>query len=239
MSTGKGTLALYDIGSLLGADKPILFKAYPNHVFMVSTDVIPNVPHHVLWYGIAKADWIGAKNWLQRLQAMADFKISHLYEGLCGALAEELTNDVDYSKTPVPAELFKICTCAVVVHAFLHPDSQAGELICVRCGPNQLEVIAQAIAPRNCTICDRPFVMNSGPRNIIDLDLWKAKSNCKCDANFCKECLFQHIAETAIDIGDQKMAKCPGCKKPAVVTCYTQFLDHVQLKYEEYLAKKV
>ena len=52
MSTGKGTLALYDIGTLLGQDHSILFKAYPNHVLVITTDVIPDFVHHVLWFGI-------------------------------------------------------------------------------------------------------------------------------------------------------------------------------------------
>ena len=239
MSTGKGTLALYDIAKLTGADKPILFPAYPNHVFMFTLDVIPDYSHYVLWYGISKEQWTSRLQWLTTLLTKVDFRIRDLYEGLRNDLAMELSKDVDYSKTKVPVELHQICSATLVVHKFLHPESPIGGLIRQRCGLNQLEVIAQAVAPRSCELCHRPFVMDGGMRNVIDKDLWKSKGNCTCDANFCKECLFRCVASTStVEIGSAKLAKCPGCTKPVIVTCYTDFLDHVTKEYEEHLAEE-
>ena len=236
MSTGKGTLALYDIGKLLGVDKSILFKAYPNHVFMCTADVLAGVEHHVLWYGVDKKSWTSRLKWLQNLLSKCDLHLADLYEGLRHDLTLQLQNDVDFSKTKVPTELHQLCSAALAVEKFLHPESPIGGLIRDRCGPNQLEVIAQAVAPRSCQLCHRPFVMDGGMRNVIDKDLWKAKGNCNCDANFCKECLFRCIASTStVAIGSDKMANCPGCAKPVIVTCYTDFLDHAVKVYEEHL----
>ena len=237
-------VALYDIASILKQDEPCLVKACPSHIFVCSVDVLPDYCHTVLWLGCSQKFWRECTNWYTTLCSECGFCKAELLSKMRMELLGLQRGDFDPSKEDSITEYH--CNLLVktsVVWRALKPSKaqwkNIGLTYAERCGPNQLEVIAQAVAPRHCTLCERPFIMDGNVRNICDVDLWKSSGNCKCEpVLFCKECLFEHITKTAVKIGQQDLVKCPGCTKPVVCTPYVKFLAHVAEVYEKHLAEQ-
>ena len=235
--------ALYDIANIIKQDEPCLVKALPHHVFVCSSDVLPDYCHTLLWIGCTQTFWKQCTDWFVTLCSQCTFCKAELLSKMRLELLGMQGPDFDPTVKDVPSDYHcKLLVKTNVVWKALKPKhsewKKIGLTYAERCGPNQLEVIAQAVAPRHCTLCERPFVMDGSVRNICDVELWKKSGNCKCEALFCKECLFEHITKNNTKIGPQHIVKCPGCTKPVVCTPHVKFLAHVAEVYEAHLAEQ-
>ena len=215
-------VGLYDISKILKQPKPVLVQGFPDHVFICSTDVLADRCHTALWLGCSQRIWHEACEWYATFCTECAFDKKELLHKFRMELLQMQGPDFKPSVEGAVSEYHNkllIKTCAVFkAH---NPKSPIGELYALRCGPNQLEVLAQAIAPRRCVACDGVFATDLGNDSQIDVSMWKGSGNCKCESVlYCKRCMMDYVDQHKTQIGPQYLVKCPGCAKPVLCGIY-------------------